>query len=111
MQLWIILGLMATAMSDDKKSVNDCAEFSERENEDAGSVELRVTNRCEAKLSCGIKWTLTCAPGTKKAKKTRGAYAFELDDGQSDGTTVSTEQCGFDGWQIADVSWSCEPTR
>lgn len=107
--LWLAVAL-GSALPESKKSIDDCTSFSEVERDDGG-VDFAITNRCEVKLSCGIKWTVTCAPHTKKAKKTKGAVAFELDDGMSDGTTASTEQCGFDAWEITDVSWSCEPVH
>jgi hypothetical protein len=92
-----------------KKSIAECTSYDERELEDENGVEMTITNSCEAKLSCGIKWTLTCAPHTKRAKKTRGAVVFDLESGTSDGTTATTETCGFDGWEITDVTWSCDP--
>src|SRR5262245_25148995 len=108
---WPLIALaMGVALPESKKSIDDCASFSETEREDDG-VDFSITNQCEAKLSCGIKWTLTCAPRTKKAKKTKGAVVFELEDGQSDGTTATADQCGFDGWELTDVTWSCEPVH
>ena len=98
------------AFAEGKKSIADCTSFNERELDEEAGVDFTIDNKCEVKVSCGIKWTLTCAPGTKKAKKTREQVAFEIESGMSDGTTASTEACGYHGWQISDVTWSCEPT-
>ena len=100
----------ALADSPHKKKIEDCASFDQRELDDDAGVELTIANRCEVKLACSIKWTLTCAPGSKRAKKSKGGAVFDLESGTSDGATASAESCGFDGWEIADVSWSCKPT-
>ena len=100
----------ALADKDKKKkaSIADCTSFDERELDDDAGVELTITNSCEAKLSCGIKWTLTCGPGSKRSKKIRQAAVFLIDSGMSDGTTASSEACGLDGWEITGVSWTCD---
>jgi hypothetical protein len=94
-----------------KKQIEDCTSFDQTELAEDAGVQFTIKNTCEATLQCGIKWTLTCAPGTKKAKKSKGAVTFELDEGTSDGTTASSDACGYDGWEIDDVTWSCEPPR
>jgi len=92
-----------------KLNIDDCASFTQLDREEEDGVDFAIASSCEVKLACGIKWTLVCAPGTKQSKKTRGAVAFELDTGGSDGATASAGTCGYHGWEIRDISWSCEP--
>jgi hypothetical protein len=94
-----------------KRSLADCTTFSEHDRDDGGGVDMSVASTCEAKLSCGINWTLTCAPGTKREKQVKQGYAFDLDNGQSDGTTASSDVCGDEAWSVGDVSWSCAPSK
>lgn len=106
---------VSTSAADPKpkraKSLGDCASFDQRDREDEDGVDFTIESRCEPKLACSIKWSLTCAPGTKKAKKTREAVAFQLENGQSESHTASAAACGFDGWQIGDIVWSCDPVK
>ena len=92
-----------------RKSIADCTSFSQRDLEEDGGVDFTIDNKCEVKVSCGIKWTLTCAPGSKRAKKSREQVVMDIESGMSDGTTASAEACGYDGWEISGVTWSCEP--
>jgi hypothetical protein len=108
------IALPATADTPAKKKkprnrVADCASFDQRDRADENGVDFTIASRCEPKLACGIKWTLTCSPGTKKAARTREGAAFELENGQSDGASASADRCGPDGWEISDITWSCEP--
>lgn len=105
-----------SALADDKakkkrpkQSVDDCATFHQVDREDEDGVDFSIHSTCDVKLSCGIKWTLVCAPGSKKLKRTREQVAFELEYGGSDGATASAGTCGFDGWEITDITWSCQP--
>jgi hypothetical protein len=94
-----------------KMKIDDCTRFDQTELDDDAGVQFTIQNKCEVKLSCGIKWTLTCAPGTKRAKKTKEGAAFDLESDTSDGTTALADGCGYDGWEIDDVAWSCEPAE
>lgn len=109
------LSTVSTSAADPKpkrsKSIGDCASFDQRDREDEDGVDFTIGSRCEPRLACSIKWSLTCAPGTKKAKKIREGVAFELDNGQSESHTASAAACGFDGWVIGDITWSCDPVK
>src|SRR5688500_7983052 len=90
------IALPATADTPAKKKkprnrVAECASFDQRDRDDETGVDFTIASRCEPKLACGIKWTLTCAPGTKKAARTREGAAFELENGQSDGASASAD--------------------
>lgn len=91
------------------RSIDSCASFTQTDREDEDGVDFTVASSCDVKLSCGIKWSLTCAPGTKKAKTFREGAAFELDTGTSETATASTARCGHTGWEIAEITWRCEP--
>ncbi len=105
--------LAPTAVADSgrkkDKSVDSCTSFDQRDRADEDGTDFVVTNSCDIKLACGVKWTLTCAPDTRKEKTTRHGAAFELEDGQSEETEASTAACGNAGWEISKISWSCEP--
>ena len=100
---------LADSAKKKRKSVAACASFDQRDREDEDGVDFVIANSCEIKLACGVKWSLTCAPGTKKAKTTREAAAFELEDGKTEETTASADRCGAGSWELTDISWSCEP--
>ena len=92
-----------------RRSIESCASFDQRDRADEDGVDFVVTNSCDIKLACGVKWSLTCGPDTRKEKKTRHGAAYELEDGQTEETEASTTDCGNSGWSISDISWSCEP--
>ena len=54
---------------------------------------------------------LTCAPDTAKVSRSQHASAFELDMGTDQSTLASPTACGYDGWVLDDVTWSCQPER
>lgn len=90
-----------------KKSVASCATFDQKEVE--VGLELTVASSCAAHLACSIKWAVTCAPDTKREKKIWEGAAFELDSGQSESATASAGACEDDSWEIASITWSCDP--
>lgn len=92
-----------------RKSIDSCTSFDQRDRESEDGVDLVVANSCDIKLACGVKWSLTCSPDSKKEKKTRHGAAFELEDGQTEDTEALASDCGNASWQISDISWSCEP--
>lgn len=94
-----------------KKSIAACTSFDQRDRADEDGVDFVFASSCETKLACGVKWTLTCAPGTKSAKKTKEAVAFSLDTGTGEEVTASAAACGYHGWEIAQITWSCQPTE
>jgi hypothetical protein len=101
-----------TVLADHKhKPASECTSLGQVEHDDGTGVDLSVASTCDTKMSCGIKWTLTCAPHTKHVKRTQNAVAFDLDTGQSDGTTASSVECGNDAWEISEVTWSCAPSK
>jgi hypothetical protein len=101
---------MADADADKKKrqSIKDCTSFDQVDRTDDDAVDLTVSNRCEATLACSIRWQLVCAPGTRKAKRSKHASTFELAPDASETATASAAACGFEGWEISEISWSCD---
>ncbi|MCA9677686.1 MAG: hypothetical protein H6709_14625 [Kofleriaceae bacterium] len=103
------------AHADDKpskkagKSVARCVAFDQRDRDDEDGVDFHVSSTCEIRLSCTIKWSLTCSPGTKKQKTTWEGFSFELDNGEAADHTASASACGNAGWSLDHISWSCEP--
>jgi len=111
----IALSCVASSASADKKvkkrrnSVGECASFDQRDRESEDGVDLTITSSCEPTLACAIKWSLTCAPGSKRASRTREHASLQLSTGESKDVTASADRCGADGWAISEITWSCEP--
>ena len=77
------LAPQALADADDKPSKTkhlSCASFDQRDRDDGPGVELAIASTCAPKLSCSIQWALTCAPNTKREKKTSEGVTFVLED-------------------------------
>ena len=68
-----------------------------------------VANACEVQVACSVSWSVTCSPGTKRAHKSHHGEAFTLATTQSQTNNASAAGCGYDGWAIDDVVWSCNP--
>ena len=119
---WVLCALaralaVSPALADNKKkkkakakrdSVAACTSFDQLDREDE-SVDLVIGSSCEVAVACSVSWTLVCAPGSKKARKTQHGEAFVLNATQSQSTNASAGVCGNDGWVIDDVLWSCNP--
>jgi hypothetical protein len=108
-----LVSTVADANKDEKKkkrqSIKECTTFEQVDREDEDAVDFKVSSACEMKIACDVRWSLTCAPGKKKAKKSRHAETFELEPAGSEMVSASAAECGFDGWEIADITWSCDP--
>lgn len=109
--------LASPAVADNKKkktrvkqrtSVAACTSFEQLDRED-DSVDLVIANACEVQVACSVSWTVTCAPGTKRARRTQHGEAFTLATAQTQTQNASAAVCGNDGWAIDDVVWSCNP--
>lgn len=92
-----------------KRTISACTSFDQLDRADEDGVDFSITSSCDVELACGIKWKLTCAPESKKRKTFREAAAFNLTTGTTAGVTASSARCGHDGWEIAEITWSCEP--
>lgn len=92
-----------------KRTIAACTSFDQLDRADEDGVDFSITSSCDVTLACGIKWKLTCAPESKKRKTFREAAAFSLPTGTSAGVTASASRCGHDGWEIGEITWSCEP--
>ncbi|MBK9031125.1 MAG: hypothetical protein IPL61_07285 [Myxococcales bacterium] len=113
----LVLALAAQpALADRKKkkarapraSIADCTSFEQVDRVDE-SVDLVIANTCEVAVACSVSWTVTCAPGTKRAHRHQHGSAFALATTQSQAANASAAVCGNDGWVIDDVLWSCQP--
>jgi len=94
-----------------KVPVSECASFDQQDREDEDGVDLTVSSGCEVKLACSVKWTVTCAPDSKHPKRKKEAVTFDLENGQSQTASASVTACGLKGWEITDISWSCDPVE
>jgi hypothetical protein len=92
------------------RSVAACTTFDQTDRDSEDGVDFKVTSTCDVKLACSIKWKLTCSPESKKKRRsTWEGYAFELAGPDAAETTASAASCGNEGWEIASISWSCQP--
>jgi hypothetical protein len=94
-----------------RQSIADCATFVQKDSGET-TVDFTVDNACSIPVECTVTWSLTCAPDVPKrrSKKFEGA-SFTLASTETKTTTASADRCGSDGWAIADVSWSCAPSK
>ncbi len=92
------------------KSLAACTSFDQVDRDDEDGVDLSVSSTCDVKMSCTIKWRLTCSPDSKKKRKsTWEGYSFELEGIASGQTTAAATSCGNNSWSIDSISWSCQP--
>ncbi len=94
------------AHASETPNASDCIGFQKSEL-DKG-LSYSIENVCERKLSCGVKWTLTCEDADgKTTAKTPGKAHVSLDASGSAAVTASADSCK-QGWRIDEVSWSCK---
>jgi hypothetical protein len=95
-----------------RASVAECTSFDQQDREDEDGVDFSVNNSCSMPVECSMRWTVTCAPDSKKrrSRKTDNrSFALDADNGIT--LTASTAQCGDDGWSVGEISWSCAPSQ
>ena len=93
-----------------RRSIAECTGFDQRDRDSEDGVDISVRNGCEIALRCTVSWKLTCAPESKKRRRDlRGAVDFLLPTSAEKSVTASSGSCGYDGWQLSDVQWSCRP--
>jgi hypothetical protein len=94
-----------------RKSVADCAAFSQAEKDEA-TLELSIHNSCTMPVDCTITWRVVCAPESRTRK---AAHAhrdrFTLTTGTGKSTQASALECGDDAFTLDQVQWSCEPNK
>ena len=96
----------------ERKSVAECTSFDQRDREDEDGVDFSVSNSCSMPVSCSMRWTVTCAPDSKKRRSRKSdskSFALDADNGIT--LTASTARCGDDGWSVGDISWACSPSQ
>jgi hypothetical protein len=89
-------------------SIASCTSFDQRDRDDDG-VDVVVSNQCEVRLACSVSWSLACVPAAGKTRRSQHGQAFSLAIEASETTSITPEACGNDGWEIDNVSWSCQP--
>jgi hypothetical protein len=110
--LALFSGLLATASigtaaAEETPNANDCIGFEKNENDH--NIQYSIENVCERKLSCTVRWKLTCENKDGKATSRSAGKANISLAGETTGeVTASAETCK-QGWRIDDVSWSCQP--
>lgn len=100
------------AKKKERRSISECTSFDQRDREEEDGVDFMVTNSCSVPVACSMRWTVTCAPESKKRRSRKSdSHAFSLDASNGITLTASTARCGDDGWSIDDISWSCAPSQ
>ncbi|HVV88577.1 MAG TPA: hypothetical protein VHE35_36285 [Kofleriaceae bacterium] len=92
-----------------KVSIASCTSFDQLDRDTDDGVDLVVSNRCDVRLACSVSWSLTCRPAEGKSRRSQHGEAFSLATDATQSTAATIDACGNDGWQIDDVSWSCQP--
>jgi hypothetical protein len=96
----------------ERKSVAECTSFDQHDREDEEGVDFSVNNSCSMPVSCSMRWTVTCAPESKKRRSRKSdSQSFALDASNGITLTASTARCGDDGWSVGDISWACSPSQ
>jgi len=96
----------------ERRSISECTSFDQRDREDEDGVDFMVNNSCSVPVACSMRWTVTCAPESKKRRSRKSdSHTFSLDASNGITVTASTTRCGDDGWSIDDISWSCAPSQ
>ena len=70
------------------------------------TLDLSLTNRCPAGLTCSFGWTVRCGAG-RRASLHPGSESFWLAEGDSRTVTASASECGGESWSIGAIRWSC----
>jgi hypothetical protein len=110
--LTLALPTQLAAADGKKKSVDECTSFDQQDRDDDDGVDFTIHNSCSMPVACSIRWTLTCAPESKKRRSRKtDSHAFQLDAANGITLAASTAKCGDDGWSIDDISWACAPAR
>jgi hypothetical protein len=74
-------------------------------------VDYSVKNSCDKKLSCEVKWKVSCENGEGKVTQSRSDSArFDLPGTNEHTVQASASDCKA-GWRIDDVTWSCNDKR
>jgi hypothetical protein len=98
---------MGSASAEETPNASDCIGFEKNENDH--NIQYSIENVCERKLSCSVRWKLTCEDKNGRAtSKSSHKANVSLDASGSAEVTASAESCK-QGWRIDDVSWSCQP--
>jgi hypothetical protein len=109
------VGTSDTASPDGKKkkrSISECTSFDQRDRDTEDGVDFTINNSCTVPVACSMRWTVTCAPQSKKRRSRKSdSHAFQLAADAGIKLTASAERCGDDGWSVDDISWSCNPSE
>jgi hypothetical protein len=70
------------------------------------TVDLSLTNRCEASMSCSVGWVVRCGQA-RRLTTHRGSESVWLADGSSQTVTASAAECGDQSWRVGAIRWSC----
>jgi hypothetical protein len=106
----LAISIAIPALADSsKKSISDCASFSQAEKDEA-TLQLQIHNSCSMPVDCKITWRVVCAPEAKKRRAVHErAATFTLATGAERSTEASASECGDDAFTLDQVQWSCEP--
>ncbi|MEZ4367749.1 MAG: hypothetical protein R2939_15950 [Kofleriaceae bacterium] len=92
-----------------RKSLAACTSFVQDERADEDGLDFHVGNQCPIPVTCQLRWTAVCAPDAPKRRtKKHESTSIALASGET-ATRSAIASCGYDGWAITDIRWSCEP--
>ncbi len=88
-------------------SVSRCVKYTQAKTTDGISVQL--DNRCGIELTCGVTWVLRCAANPKQPH--HAGDSFPLAKSAAHLSEATSSVCGDDGWEIANIRWSCRAAK
>ncbi len=81
-----------------------CAQANVIVEEQHQKVVVSFSNRCAAKVSCVVSWSVRCGKGATEAKSDRVSI-----DGHSESQLEATAlHCGDGDWRITPPRWRCD---
>jgi hypothetical protein len=108
--LSIITGASIASADRRRGSVSACTTFTQADRDD-DLVDFTIASTCTVPLACRVSWRLTCAPESRKRRRSLpSSTSFRIAASSSEQRTASAAACGDDGWVIDRVTWSCAPT-
>ena len=104
---WITAtGIAASAVPMATKSAKECISYSQQEGD--SSIDMTLSNSCQAEFDCKLEWRLICTDLKGKKTKTNNDRQFVLAIHGRQEVTADASSCGYGSWQIADVTWQCK---
>jgi len=91
-----------------RKRVKRCVKFDQTLAADQGSITLELDNKCRFDVLCTMRWRVVCDSDDEDSPNRNKRESFELSAGGSYSAVADSVPCGDDGWEVTDVTWTCD---